>query len=110
VASSPKQPSPKQRWRESFADPGCDAFAAIVSADVELDGSALARPVHDLGSAEPDHVLFPTLIHVALGLHERHARRSPAKTALVPGLADLPREPARPGEPLTRARPVCSAT
>jgi hypothetical protein len=39
-------PSPKQRWRESFADPGGEAFAAIVSADVELDGSALARPVH----------------------------------------------------------------
>ena len=42
VAPSPKQPSPKQRWRESFADPGGEAFAAIVSADVELDGSAMA--------------------------------------------------------------------
>ena len=46
VASSAKQPSPKQRWRESFADSGGEAFAAIVSADVELDSSALARPVH----------------------------------------------------------------
>jgi hypothetical protein len=64
---------------------------------------AAVAPKHDLGSAEPDHVLFPTLIRVALGLHERHARRSPAKTALVPRLADLPREPARLGEPLTKS-------
>jgi len=64
---------------------------------------AAVAPEHDLGSAEPDHVLFPTLIRVTLGLPEPHARRSPAKSALVLGLADLPREPARLGEPLTQS-------
>ena len=192
VTSTPKQPSPKQRRSESFADHSEEAFAAIVSSDVELDGSAFARPVHeawplapvqatsakcpsrkefqmtvaatgvpvlepaarapaetqaptglvparggsvprvrllwgvavleviadrapdrpdvaavapehDLWPAEPGHVLFPALIRAAFGLPEPHARRSAAKTARVPGVADLPREPAQLGEPLTQS-------
>jgi hypothetical protein len=38
--------SPGQRWSESFADSSGDAFAEIVSPEVELDGSIFARPVH----------------------------------------------------------------
>jgi hypothetical protein len=38
--------SPRQRWSESFADPSGEAFAQIIAADVELDGSIFARPVH----------------------------------------------------------------
>jgi hypothetical protein len=38
--------SPRQRWSESFADPSGDAFAEIVTPEVELDGSIFARPVH----------------------------------------------------------------
>jgi hypothetical protein len=37
VASSAKQPSPKQRWRESFADPSGEACAATVLG-MQIDG------------------------------------------------------------------------
>jgi hypothetical protein len=36
----------KQRWSESFTDPSGAAFAAIVRADVVLEGSIFARPIH----------------------------------------------------------------
>jgi hypothetical protein len=36
----------KQRWSEVFADPTGAAFAQIVSPDLTLEGSILARPVH----------------------------------------------------------------
>jgi|HubBroStandDraft_3_1064219.scaffolds.fasta_scaffold415156_2 hypothetical protein len=40
------QPSPRQRWSKSFADPSGVAFAAIVSPGVTLEGSIFALPVH----------------------------------------------------------------
>lgn len=35
-----------QRWTEAFADSSGEAFAALVSPDVELDGCIFTRPVH----------------------------------------------------------------
>ena len=35
-----------RRWADAFADPSGEAFAALVSRDVELDGCIFARPVH----------------------------------------------------------------
>ncbi len=35
-----------QRWSESFTDGSGAAFAAIVRADVVLEGSIFSRPVH----------------------------------------------------------------
>lgn len=76
------------------------------------DAAAVAAE-HDPGLAEPDRVLVPALIRAASGLHERHAGRPAAETALVPEMADLPGaatgparppgEAAWPGEPLTRS-------
>jgi LuxR family transcriptional regulator, maltose regulon positive regulatory protein len=76
------------------------------------DAAAVAAE-HHLGRAEPDRVLVPALIRAASGLHERHAGRPAAETALVPEMADLPGaatgsapppgEPAWPGEPLTHS-------
>ena len=76
------------------------------------DAAAVASE-HHLGRAEPDRVLVPALIRAASGLHERHAGRPAAETALAPAMADLPGaatgpapppgEPAWPGEPLTHS-------
>jgi LuxR family maltose regulon positive regulatory protein len=68
----------------------------------------------DLGLAEPDRVLFPALIRVALGLLERRAGRAAAEATLVSDLAGLLGEvtrpapasagpPSWPGEPLTHS-------
>jgi LuxR family transcriptional regulator, maltose regulon positive regulatory protein len=67
----------------------------------------------DLGPAEPDRVLFPALIRVALGLLERRAGHSAAETALafelaglfgdVKGSAPPSADPPWPGEPLTES-------
>jgi LuxR family transcriptional regulator, maltose regulon positive regulatory protein len=72
------------------------------------DAHALA-PERDLGLFEPDRVLFPALIRLALGLAERRAGHDAAEAALVAELAGLfcevkrsaPAEPPWPGEPLT---------
>jgi LuxR family transcriptional regulator, maltose regulon positive regulatory protein len=76
----------------------------------DLDAAALALE-RDLGLAEPDRVLFPALIRVALGLLERYAGPGPGEAALAAELAGLlgevkrpappSAEPAWPGEPLT---------
>ena len=65
----------------------------------------------DLELAEPDRVLFPALIRVAVGLVERRAAHGAAEPALVSELAGLFGEveeaapasagPLWPGEPLT---------
>jgi LuxR family transcriptional regulator, maltose regulon positive regulatory protein len=93
--------------------------AAALLLEVIADGTpgdpdaAAVAPEHDPGLAEPDRVLVPALISVALGLHERHSGHSRAEAALVPEMADLPGtatgpapppgEPAWPGEPLTHS-------
>jgi LuxR family transcriptional regulator, maltose regulon positive regulatory protein len=74
------------------------------------DTSALALE-RDLGLAEPDHVLLPALIRVALGLFERRAGHDPAEAALAAEIAGLLGEvkrsvppfadPPWPGESLT---------
>jgi hypothetical protein len=35
-----------QRWNDAFADSTGEAFAALMSPDVELDGCIFTRPVH----------------------------------------------------------------
>jgi hypothetical protein len=35
-----------RRWAHAFADPSGEAFAALVSPAVELDGCVFARPLH----------------------------------------------------------------
>lgn len=80
------------------------ALLEVIAEDApSVPDVAAVAPEHDLRSAEPDHVLFPTPIRVALGLHEPYARRSSVRTALAPRGADLPREPARLDEPLTKS-------
>jgi LuxR family maltose regulon positive regulatory protein len=74
------------------------------------DASALALE-HNLGLAGPDHVLFPALVRVALGLVERRA--GPAEATLAGELAGLLGEMTRsaapsaelpwPAEPLTQS-------
>jgi DNA-binding CsgD family transcriptional regulator len=74
------------------------------------DTSAVALE-RELGLAEPDRVLFPALIRLALGLVERRAGPDAAEAALVAELAGLfgevkrsappAAEPPWPGEPLT---------
>jgi hypothetical protein len=56
--------------------------AARQNAPGDSDASALALE-RDLGSAEPDRVLFPALIRVALGLLECRAGHGPTEAALV---------------------------
>jgi LuxR family transcriptional regulator, maltose regulon positive regulatory protein len=85
------------------------ALLEVIADDAPGDPDAAVAPEHHFGLAEPDRVRVPALISVALGLHERHAGRTPAEAALVPEMADLPGEaarpapgePARPGEPFT---------
>ena len=83
-----------------------------IADDAPGDPDAFALPLErDLGLAEPDRVLSPALIHVALGLLERYAGPGASKAALISAVADLfgevsapappPGEPGRPGEPLT---------
>jgi DNA-binding CsgD family transcriptional regulator len=77
---------------------------------VDADAAALALK-SDLGLAEPDRVLLPALIRVALGLLELHAGNGRADVALTCDAANLPGqahrpapspgEPAWPDEPLT---------
>ena len=82
-------------------------------APADLDASAPAVD-RGLGPAEPDRVLFPALIRVALGLLERRAGPGPTEPGLVSDLAGLLGEVPRPapasagatpwpGEPLTRS-------
>jgi LuxR family transcriptional regulator, maltose regulon positive regulatory protein len=78
----------------------------------DLDASAPAVD-RDLGLAEPDRVLFPALIRVALGLLERRAGPGPTEAGLVSDLAGLLGEVTRsapasaelpwPGEQLTES-------
>ena len=84
------------------------AIADDTADDPDVSALALER---DLGLAEPDRLLFPALIHVALGLLERRAGHGAAEASLVAELADLlgevkrpvspSAEPPWPGEPLT---------
>jgi DNA-binding CsgD family transcriptional regulator len=76
------------------------------------DASALAL-VHGLGPAEPDRLLFPALIQVALALFQRRASLGVTETSLASEIAGLlgevkrsappSAEPAWPGEPLTES-------
>jgi len=85
---------------------------AAVADDVPVDAEAAALALErDLGLAEPDRVLLPALIRVALGLLDRHAGNGRAEAALTceaanrpgqaPRAAPPPGEPAWPDEPLT---------
>jgi LuxR family maltose regulon positive regulatory protein len=86
-----------------------EVIADDASGDLVASAPAVGR---DLGLAEPDRVLFPALIRVALGLLEPRAGPSPTEAALVTKLAGLLGEVTRPapasagplwpGEPLTR--------
>jgi LuxR family transcriptional regulator, maltose regulon positive regulatory protein len=88
------------------------ALLEVIADDAPGDPDAAAASERHLGLAQPDRVLVPALISVALGPHERHAMPS-AGAALVPERADLPGQaarpapppggPARPGEPLTHS-------
>jgi LuxR family maltose regulon positive regulatory protein len=65
----------------------------------------------DLIEREPDRVPLPSLIHLTLGLLDRHARHGPAEAALISEIADLlgqvsrlaspPGESGWPAQPLT---------
>jgi len=89
------------------------ALLEVIADDAPGDPDAAVASEHHLGLAEPDRVLVPALVRAASGLHERHAGRPAAETALVPEMADLPGaatgaapspgEPAWPGEPLTHS-------
>jgi DNA-binding CsgD family transcriptional regulator len=86
--------------------------AAAVTDDppTDADAAALALERH-LGLAEPDRVLLPALIRVALGLLDRHAGNGRTEAPLTFGAANRPGqahrpapppgEPAWPDEPLT---------
>jgi LuxR family transcriptional regulator, maltose regulon positive regulatory protein len=86
----------------------------VIAADApgDPDAAALAL-VRDLGPVEPDRVLFPALIRVALGLSGRRAGHGPAEAVRVFELAGLlgevkgfappSAEPPWPGEPLTQS-------
>jgi hypothetical protein len=85
-----------------------EAIAGDAPGDPDTSALALER---DLGLAEPDHVLLPALIRVALGLFERRAGHDPAEAALAAEIAGLLGEvkrsvppsgdPPWPGESLT---------
>jgi LuxR family maltose regulon positive regulatory protein len=87
-----------------------EAIAADAPGD--QDAPALA-PERDAGRAEPDRVLFPVLIRVALGLLERRAGHGVTEPTLFFEIASLPgeakrpappsAEPPWPGEPLTES-------
>jgi DNA-binding CsgD family transcriptional regulator len=96
-------------------DLSCQRSAVTAVADfapVDADDAALALEGR-LGLAEPDRLLLPALIGVALGLLERRAANGPAEAALTCDAANLPGpahrpapppgQPARPDEPLTDA-------
>jgi DNA-binding CsgD family transcriptional regulator len=63
--------------------------AGADAAPVDSDAAALALESH-LGLAEPDRVLLPALIRMAMGLLERHAGNSRAEAALTVDAANLP--------------------
>jgi LuxR family maltose regulon positive regulatory protein len=86
----------------------------VIADDAPGDLVASAPAVgRDLGLAEPDRVLFPALIRVALGLLEPRAGPGSTEAALVSELGGLLGEVTRPaptsavppwpGEPLTRS-------
>jgi DNA-binding CsgD family transcriptional regulator len=74
------------------------AAAAADDAPVDADAAAPALE-RDLGLAEPDRVLLPALIRVALGLLERHAGNGRAEAALIFDAANLPGQGHRPAPP-----------
>jgi LuxR family transcriptional regulator, maltose regulon positive regulatory protein len=86
----------------------------VIAADAlgDPDAATLAL-VRDRGPVEPDRVLFPALIRVALGLSGRRAGHGPAEAVRVFELAGLlgevkgsappSAEPPWPGEPLTQS-------
>jgi DNA-binding CsgD family transcriptional regulator len=80
------------------SQPPADAAVAD-DAPVDADAAALALE-SDLGLAEPDRVLLPALIRVALGLLERHAGNGGAEAALTCEAANLPGEAHRAALPL----------
>jgi LuxR family transcriptional regulator, maltose regulon positive regulatory protein len=87
-----------------------EVIADDAPGDLDTAAPAVER---DLGLAEPDRVLFPALIRVAVGLVERRAAHGAAEPALVSELAGLFGEveeaapasagPPWPGEPLTKS-------
>jgi LuxR family transcriptional regulator, maltose regulon positive regulatory protein len=86
-----------------------EAIAGDAPGDPDASALALER---DLALAEPDHVLLPALIRVALGLFERRAGHDPAEAALAAEIAGLlgevkrsapPSDPPWSGEPLTES-------
>ena len=84
-----------------------------IADDEPGDSDAGRVPERAPGTAGPDRVLFLALIRLAPELLDRHAQHGPADAALICEAADLlgevgrptspSREPARPGEPLTRS-------
>lgn len=72
--------------------------AGVDDAPVDADAAALALESH-LGLAEPDRVLLPALIRVAVGLLERHTGNGRAEAALTCDAANLPGEAHRPAPP-----------
>jgi DNA-binding CsgD family transcriptional regulator len=76
-------------------DLGSQPPAGADDAPVDADAAALALE-SDLGLAEPDRVLLPALIRVALGLLERHAGDGRAEAALTCDAANLPGQGHRP--------------
>jgi len=83
--------------------------AGADDAPVDSDAAALALESH-LGLAEPDRVLLPALIRMAMRLLERHTENGRAEAALTFDAANLPgqghRPAARLGERAWPAEPL----
>jgi hypothetical protein len=62
-----------RRWADAFADPSGEAFAALGSPDVELDGCIFARPVHGRHAAL-------TALATASGIYDAMSFTSEAAT------------------------------
>ena len=115
--SPPETPTALAALRGSSMPSARLLWAAAVLVEVIADDAPgdpdAALTQRDLGTGEPDRVLVPALIRVALALLECHAGHRPAEAALVSEVADLldeatrpvarPGQQAWPGEPLTQS-------
>jgi DNA-binding CsgD family transcriptional regulator len=72
---------------------------AAVAANAPVNADAALAPQSDPGLAEPDRVLLPALIRVALGLLECHTGNGRAEAALTCDAANLLGEAHRPAPP-----------
>jgi DNA-binding CsgD family transcriptional regulator len=75
----------------------------MIILDLTIVNVALPSAQRSLHFVTVDRQWVVTAYALAFGSLLLLGRRSPAKTALVLGLADLPRQPARLGEPLTQS-------